>query len=174
MTQEKLSQSLSCFLPPLSSSSERFWVLQATIGSLFLILLLFLHLWLTSPRKGPNFYGLTPMKQRFSPLRGPFVPPPSWPIPSWRSLLFCKLMLPILELSQLDDFNREHVISYDGSRSLSDREKSFSATKKEALAAVFAVDRFFPYLLSRKFALVTDHSALRWFHSVKAKGRLAR
>lgn len=67
-------------------------------------------------------------------------------------------------LTQHDIKGDEHVISY-ASRSLSDREKAYSATEKEALAAVFATDHFRPYLLGQKFTLVTDHSALQWLHS---------
>ena len=42
------------------------------------------------------------------------------------------------------------------------------------MAVVFAIDHFRPYLLGTKFALVTNHSALRWLHSVEPKGRFAR
>ena len=76
-------------------------------------------------------------------------------------------------LSQVDAFGHDHVISY-ASRSLSDRESKFSATEKEILAIIFAVDHFRAYLLGKKFTLVTDHSALRWLHSIEAKGRLER
>ena len=54
------------------------------------------------------------------------------------------------------------------------REKAYSATEKEAVAVVFAVDHFRVYLLGREFTLVTDHSALRCLHSVEPKGRIAR
>ena len=51
----------------------------------------------------------------------------------------------------------------------------YSATEKEALAAVFTTDHYFrSYLLGRKSTVVTDHHALRWLHSVNPKGRLAR
>ena len=76
-------------------------------------------------------------------------------------------------LTQFDNSGKEHVISY-ASRSLSDREKNYSATEKEALAIVFAVEHFRVYLLGRRFSLVTDHSALQWLHSVEPNGRLAR
>ena len=76
-------------------------------------------------------------------------------------------------LTQLDSTGREHVISY-ASRSLSDREKSYSTTEKEALAIIFAIDHYRVYLLGAEFTLITDHSALQWLHSVEPKGRLAR
>ena len=65
------------------------------------------------------------------------------------------------------------MISY-ASRSLSDREKVYSTTEKEALAIIFAVSHYRVYLLGREFTLVTDHSALQWLQSVEPKGRLAR
>jgi len=76
-------------------------------------------------------------------------------------------------LTQYDSSGQEHVISY-ASRSLSNREKAYSATEKEALAVVFATDHFRAYLLGRKFTLITDHSALRWLHSLEPKGRIGR
>ena len=76
-------------------------------------------------------------------------------------------------LTQLDSNGNERAISY-ASRPLTDCEKGYSATEKEALAVVFATDHFRVYLLGRSFTLVTDHSALRWLHSVEPKGRLAR
>lgn len=76
-------------------------------------------------------------------------------------------------LTQNDFVGNEHVISY-ASRPLSDREKAYSATEKEALAVVFGTNHVQPYLLGKKFTVVTYHSALRWLHSVEPKGRLAR
>ena len=57
---------------------------------------------------------------------------------------------------------------------ITERKKKFSTTEKEALAVVFAVNHFRTYLLGRKFSLITDHSALRWLHSIEAKGRIGR
>ena len=76
-------------------------------------------------------------------------------------------------LTQFDSMGNERAISY-ASRPLTDREKCYSATEKEALAVIFATDYFRVYLLGKEFTLVTDHSALRWLHSVEPKGRLAR
>ena len=76
-------------------------------------------------------------------------------------------------LTQSDSSGSERVTSY-ASRALTDREKGYSTTEKEALAIVFATDHFCPYLLGKKFTVITDHSALRWLHSVEPKERLAR
>ena len=76
-------------------------------------------------------------------------------------------------LTQYDSSGQEHVISY-ASRSLSNREKAYSTTEKEALAVVFATDHFRAYLLGRQFTLITDHSALCWLNSLEPKGRLGR
>lgn len=51
------------------------------------------------------------------------------------------------------------VISY-ASKSLSDTEKRYCQTEKEALALVWSVERFHYYLFGRVFELITDHKAL--------------
>ena len=76
-------------------------------------------------------------------------------------------------LTQKGGLGKEHVISY-ASRSLSNREKRYCATEKEALAVVYVTDRFRAYLLGRPFTLFTDHTALRWLHSVEPKRRIGR
>lgn len=46
------------------------------------------------------------------------------------------------------------------SRSLTQAEKNYSQIDREALAIVFALDRFFMYVYGRKFTLITDNKAL--------------
>lgn len=60
------------------------------------------------------------------------------------------------------------VISY-ASKSLSDTEKRYCQTEKEALALVWAVERFHFYLFGRTFELITDHKALEVIFSSNGK-----
>ena len=68
-------------------------------------------------------------------------------------------------LSQKID-GAERVIAY-ASRQLSKAERHGPTTEKEALAAVWSMKHFRPYLLGHKFTLVTDHQPLKWLKSMK-------
>lgn len=58
----------------------------------------------------------------------------------------------------------ERPISF-ASRSLTKAEMNYSQLDREALAIIFAVDKFFMYVYSRKFKLITDNRPLtRIFH----------
>lgn len=68
----------------------------------------------------------------------------------------------------------DHPIAYI-SRSLNKNERNYSATEREALAVVFSVEKFEPYLGTRPFTVITDHASLRWFMNLEnPTGRLAR
>lgn len=68
----------------------------------------------------------------------------------------------------------DHPIAFV-SRSLNKAERNYSATEREALAVLFSVEKFEPYLGSRPFKVVTDHSSLKWFTKLEnPSGRLAR
>ena len=53
----------------------------------------------------------------------------------------------------------ERPVAY-ASRSLSQAEQNYAQIEWEALAIVFAVQRFHQYVYGREFTLVTDHRPL--------------
>ena len=59
------------------------------------------------------------------------------------------------------------------SRKLSPQETRYSVRTSEALAIVWAIDKFSVYLRPRKFVVLTDHSSLQWLLKQDLpKGRL--
>lgn len=67
-------------------------------------------------------------------------------------------------LIQTDKFGESRVICY-ASKSLTDTERRYCQTEKEALALVWAVERFQTYLIGREFKLLTDCKALTFLFS---------
>lgn len=69
----------------------------------------------------------------------------------------------------------EKVIAYM-SKSLSSQERNYSATEREALAVLTAIEHWRCYLENgQKFLVYTDHSSLKWFLNLNnPTGRLAR
>lgn len=61
-------------------------------------------------------------------------------------------------LSQIQD-NCERPIAF-ASRTLTSTESNYPATEKEALAIIWAVKKYKPYLYGQKFTLITDHKPL--------------
>ncbi|GBN67128.1 Retrovirus-related Pol polyprotein from transposon 297 [Araneus ventricosus] len=68
----------------------------------------------------------------------------------------------------------EHVIEY-ASRLLIPAERNYSTTEREALAVVWALERFRGYVESQEIIIASDHQPLKWLMSIKSpSGRLAR
>jgi hypothetical protein len=61
---------------------------------------------------------------------------------------------------------QRHYILFQA-RSLNDNERRYSATKRELLAVIFALQRFHQYLWGRQFDLFTDHAALTYMFTQK-------
>lgn len=68
----------------------------------------------------------------------------------------------------------ERPVEY-ASRLLTQAERNYSTTEREALAVVFAVQKFRGYIEGCKIRILTDHQPLRWLMTLKSpSGRLAR
>ncbi|GBL79856.1 Transposon Tf2-6 polyprotein [Araneus ventricosus] len=68
----------------------------------------------------------------------------------------------------------EHVIEY-ASRLLIPAERNYSTTEREALAVVWALEKFRGYVESQEIIIASDHQPLKWLMSIKSpSGRLAR
>src|SRR5690606_7619545 len=66
-----------------------------------------------------------------------------------------------------------HPVAY-ASRKLTPVEQSYSTREQEALAIVFAIEKFDCYLAGRRFTVITDHRSLSWLMTQPmVKGRLA-
>jgi len=63
--------------------------------------------------------------------------------------------------------DKKSVVIYYASRMLDEAQQNYTTTKKEFLAAVYAMDKFWPYRLCSKVIAYTDHSALE--HLLKKK-----
>ena len=67
------------------------------------------------------------------------------------------------------------VIIECASRVLSSAERNYSTTEKEALAIVWAINKFRPYIWGQKFTVWTDHNPLTHLRTAKdSHGRMTR
>ena len=68
-------------------------------------------------------------------------------------------------LSQVQD-GQERVIAYY-SHAFAKTERNYCVTRKELLAIMLSLQHFEVYLQLRKFAIRTDHAALKWLQTLK-------
>ena len=64
-------------------------------------------------------------------------------------------------LTKRDDFGWEYVVAY-ALRSNNTAEANYSSYEGEALAVVWAIAHFWPYLYGERFTLVIDRQPLWW------------
>ena len=69
----------------------------------------------------------------------------------------------------IQEQNGSHVPICYASRSLTECEKKYSQTEREALGLVWACEKFHPYIYGAKFDLVTDHKPLEAIYNPHSK-----
>ena len=68
----------------------------------------------------------------------------------------------------------QHPVEY-ASRLLTPAERNYSTTEREALAVLWALEKFRGYVEGSSVTIISDHQPLRWVMSLKSpSGRLAR
>lgn len=71
-------------------------------------------------------------------------------------------------LLQTDESGRSRIVS-GASKSLTETEKKYCQTEKEALAIVWAVERFYTYLYGNEFDILTDCKALQYLFTTRSR-----
>ncbi|XP_062538924.1 uncharacterized protein K02A2.6-like [Armigeres subalbatus] len=69
-------------------------------------------------------------------------------------------------LTQRNSANDARIVSF-ASKGLTKTERVYPQTQREALAVVWAVEKFYPYLFGTKFAVFTDHKTLEYIYGGK-------
>ena len=68
----------------------------------------------------------------------------------------------------------EHPIAY-ASKTMTSAQRNYTVTEQEALAVLFGIEKFRPYVEGSKFRVITDHHSLLWLKNLKnPSGRLCR
>ncbi|XP_062557365.1 uncharacterized protein LOC134222239 [Armigeres subalbatus] len=69
-------------------------------------------------------------------------------------------------LTQRDKMNISRIISF-ASKGLTKVERIYPQTQREALAVVWAVEKFYPYLFGMRFTIYTGHKTLEYIYGGK-------
>lgn len=102
----------------------------------------------------------------------PIVRAPNWQLPF-------KVMCDANDLAigvvlEQREYGKPYVIYY-ASKTLNEAQRNYTTTEKELLAVVFALDKFYAYLVGSFIVVFTDHSALKYLLTKQnAKARLIR
>ena len=75
-------------------------------------------------------------------------------------------------LSQIHD-GKDHPIAF-ASRTLNKHEINYPTIEKEALAIIWATEKFKPYLYGHKFTLVTDHKPLTFIKTSNKNSKILK
>lgn len=69
-------------------------------------------------------------------------------------------------LTQKDSSDSPRIVCF-ASKGLTKAERIYPQTQREALAVVWAVEKFYPYLFGTKFTIFTDHKTLEFIYGGK-------
>ena len=128
-------------------------------------------------RKDHKFLWTDACEQAFKALREALISAPILAFPDFKETFHLYTDVSNegvgVTLGQIQN-GRKVAIAYAG-RDFNSAEKNYSTTEREALAVIFGIKKFEPYLYGRKFVLHTDHHSLKWLMSISdPSGRLAR
>ena len=105
-------------------------------------------------------------------ISAPNIQPPDWSLP-FEIICDASDYDVGAVLGQTKD-KKHHTIAY-ASKMLIGGQLNYATTEKELLVVVFAIDKFWSYLVAAKVIVYTDHAALKYLLTKKdAKPRLIR
>ena len=128
-------------------------------------------------RKNHNFVWTNACEEAFKALKDALISAPILAFPDFKEPFHLYTDASSegigVTLGQIQN-NRKVAIAYAG-RDFNAAEKNYSTTEREALAVIFGIKKFEPYLYGRKFILHTDHHSLKWLMTISdPSGKLAR